>query len=105
MNRLSQVQTTILSVLLLMPLGAYADNGFFVGGSIGSVELSEDFDGLNIDTDATSFRIVGGWRFNDYFSVEGGYHDFGDFEQQVDVNGTPATASLSADGFTLGVGG
>ena len=75
MYRLSQVQTTILSVLLLMPLGAYADNGFFVGGSIGSAELSDDFDGLNIDTDATSFRIVGGWRFNDYFSVEGGYHD------------------------------
>ena len=105
MNRLSQVQTTILSVLLLMPLGAYADEGFFVGGSIGSAELSEDFDGLNIDTDATSFRIIGGWRFNKYFAVEGGYHDFGDFEQQIDLNGTPATASLSADGFTLGVGG
>jgi OOP family OmpA-OmpF porin len=105
MNRLSQVQTTILSVLLLMPLGAYAEKGFFVGGSIGSAELSDDFDGLNIDTDATSFRIVGGWRFNDYFAVEGGYHDFGDFEQQVDINGTPATANLSADGFTLGVGG
>ena len=105
MNRLSQVQTTVLSVLLLMPLGAYADKGFFVGGSIGSAELSEDFDGLNIDTDATSFRIVGGWRFNEYFAVEGGYHDFGDFEQQIDLNGTPATASLSADGFTLGVGG
>lgn len=105
MNRLSQVQTTILSVLLLMPLGAHADNGFFVGGSIGSAELSDDFDGLNIDTDATSFRIVGGWRFNDYFAVEGGYHDFGDFEQQIDINGTPATASLSADGFTLGVSG
>ena len=105
MNRLSQVQTTILSVLLLMPLGAYADNGFFVGGSIGSAELSDDFDGLNIDTDTTSFRITGGWQFNDYFAVEGGYHNFGDFEQRIEVNGTPVTASLSADGFTLGVGG
>ncbi len=105
MNRLNQVQTTIIAGLLLLPLGAYAENGFFLGGSIGSAELSEDFDGLNIDTDATSFRIVGGWRFNDYFAIEGGYHDFGDFEQTIDVGGTPATASLSADGFTLGVGG
>ncbi len=105
MNRLTQVQTTTLSVLLLLPLGAYADKGFLVGGSIGSARLSENFDGLNIDTDTTSFRIVKGWRFNDFFAVEGGYHNFGDFEQQIDVNGTPATASFSADGFTLGVGG
>ena len=105
MNRLNQVQTTIIAGLLLLPLGAYAENRFFLGGSIGSAELSEDFDGLNIDTDATSFRIVGGWRFNDYCAIEGGYHDFGDFEQTIDVGGTPATASLSADGFTLGVGG
>ena len=105
MNRLTRVQTTTLSVLLLLPLGAYADKGFLVGGSIGSARLSENFDGLNIDTDTTSFRIVRGWRFNDFFAVEGGYHNFGDFEQQIDVNGTPATASFSADGFTLGVGG
>ncbi len=105
MNRLMQVQSTIFAVLILLPLGAYADNGFFLGGSIGSAQLSEDFDGLNIDTDATAFRIVGGWRFNDYFAIEGGYHDFGDFEQTIDVGGTPATARLSADGFTLGVGG
>ena len=105
MIRHTQVQIALLSLLLLLPLGANADKGFYAGASIGSAGLSEDFDGLTIDTDSTAFRIVGGWRFNDYFSIEGGYHDFGDFEQQIDINGTPATASLSADGFTLGVGG
>ncbi len=105
MNKLNQVQTALLSLFLLLPLCAQADKGFFVGGSIGSAQLSEDFDGLNIDTSSTSFRILGGWRFNDYFAVEGGYHDFGDFEQKIDVNGTRVSASLSADGFTLGVGG
>ncbi len=90
---------------MLLPLGANADKGFYAGGGIGSAELSEDFDGFTIDTDSTAFRIFGGWRFNDYFAVEGGYQDFGDFEQQIDVNGTPVTASLSADGFTLGVAG
>ena len=53
MNRLTRVQTTTLSVLLLLPLGAYADKGFLVGGSIGSASMSENFDGLNIDTDTT----------------------------------------------------
>lgn len=105
MKRQTQVQTALLTLLMLLPLGANADKGFYAGGGIGSAELSEDFDGFTIDTDSTAFRIFGGWRFNEYFAVEGGYQDFGDFEQQIDVNGTPVTASLSADGFTLGVAG
>ncbi len=105
MKRQTQVQSALLSLLMLLPLGANADKGFYAGGGIGSAELSEDFDGFTIDTDSTAYRIFGGWRFNDYFAVEGGYQDFGDFEQQIDVGGTPVTASLSADGFTLGVAG
>ena len=105
MNAAKQVRVAAISLFMLLPLGASAENGFYVGASIGSASLSEDFDGLNIDTDSTSYRIVGGWRFNENFSIEGGYHDFGNFEQQIDMNGTPATVSLSADGFTLGVAG
>ncbi len=105
MNALKRALLATFILTLLLPLSAYADSGFFAGASIGSAGLNEDFDGLNIDTDATAFRIVGGWRFNEYFALEAGYHDFGDFEQQIDVNGTPVIASLSADGFTFAAAG
>jgi OOP family OmpA-OmpF porin len=92
----------LLVVLTAAPLQVHAGDGFFVGGSIGSANLDDDFDGLKVDDDTTSFRIVGGWQVNRYFALEAGYHDFGDFEQNFTVNGTQGKAKLSADGFTLG---
>ena len=100
-----QIAATAVSVMLLAgPIVAHA-GGFFVGGSIGKASLNEDFDGLVVDDDSTSFRLVAGWQFNDYFGLEGGYHDFGDFKQDFDIDGVLNTASLSADGFTLGATG
>ena len=64
-----------------------------------------EFVGLDVDDDSTAWRIVGGWRFNDYFALEGGYHDFGDFKQAFDNGGTQNTATFSADGFTFGAAG
>ncbi len=88
--------------IALSPLTAIADSGFFLGGAVGSASLNEDFDGLNVDSSTTSIRLVAGWRFNDYFAFEGGYHSFGDFEDTVDIGGTPTDVSVKADGWTLG---
>ena len=96
--------TAALLMLLVGPISAQA-GGFYVGASIGQAELSDDFDGLVVDDNSTAYRVVGGWSFNDYFALEGGYHNFGDFEQVFDDLGTPVTVSLSADGFTLGAVG
>ena len=95
---------TAILILLASPFSAQAD-GFYVGASIGNAELSEDFDGLVIDDKSTSYRIVAGWNLNDYFALEGGYHNFGDFEQVLDIGGELVTANLTADGFTLGAAG
>ena len=97
--------TAVLLAVALSPLSAMAENSFYVGASIGAASLNEDFDGLSVDDNTTSFRLVGGWRFSDYFALEGGYHDFGDFEQDIDINGVVSSISLSADGFTLGATG
>jgi OOP family OmpA-OmpF porin len=105
MNAVRPVILAMISGLALLSANADADEGFTMAVSIGSAKLGDDFDELNVDTDATSFRITAGWRFNEHFSIEGGYHDFGDFEQGVVIDGAPATVSLSADGFTVGVTG
>ena len=91
------------ALVIFTPITTLADDGFFVAASIGSAELSEDFDEFDVDTDSTAYRLTVGWRFNDYFAVDGGYHNFGRFEQTFDVDGTPTALSLKADGFTLGV--
>tara|TARA_R110002096_G_scaffold20690_1_gene67902 strand:- start:3139 stop:3690 length:552 start_codon:yes stop_codon:yes gene_type:complete len=95
-------QIIVAAVLALSPLTAFAAGNFYLGGSIGSASLSEDFDGYDVDSSSTAFRLVAGWQFNDYFSLEGGYHNFGSFEQQFDIGGQPVDISLKADGFLLG---
>jgi hypothetical protein len=99
--------TAALAILLmLVPMAAIAqDAGPFIGVSIGSASLDDDFDGLEINDNGTAFRIVAGWRFNEHFALEGGYHNFGDFEQSFTEDGDPLSVALSADGFTLGAAG
>jgi OOP family OmpA-OmpF porin len=98
-NKAAIAATTLLA---LSPLTAFADGGFYVGGSVGSSSLSNDFDGFEVDADSTAFRLIAGWEFNDFFTLEGGYHNFGELEQSFDNNGELVDISLKADGFTLG---
>jgi len=99
-----KIQSLFIAAALavLVPVTTFADNGFFLTASVGSAELSEDFDGLDVDADSTAYRITVGWRFGKYLAVEGGYHNFGDFDQTFDIESTPTEVSLKADGFTFG---
>ena len=94
-----------LLALVFIPATVIAGPGLAIGGSLGSASLNQDFDGFNVDTDSTAFRLTVGWQFNDYVALEAGYHNFGRFEQTFDVGGAPAEISLKADGFTLGATG
>jgi OOP family OmpA-OmpF porin len=105
MKHLNKAAVAATTILALAPLSATADSGFYLGGSIGSSSLSDDFDGFDVDADSISFRLTAGWQFNDFFSLEGGYHNFGEFEQSFDVAGEPVDVRLKADGFTLGATG
>lgn len=105
MNHLSKAAIAATTILAILPMTAIAEGGFYLGGSIGSASLNEDFDGFDVDTDTTAFRLVVGWQFNDYFSLEGGYHNFGTFEQDFDTGNELVRVGLKADGFTLGATG
>lgn len=101
MNRLAPTSLLVAALLALASPIATAE-GLYIGGSIGSASLSDDLDGFDVDTDSTAFRLIAGWQFNDYFSLEGGYMNFGAFEQGFDINGQIVDIRLDADGFTLG---
>ena len=98
MKHLNKAAIAATTILALAPLTAIADNGFYVGGSLGSASLTDDFGGFDVDADSTSFRLTAGWQFNDFFSLEGGYHNFGDFDQTFDVGGTPVDVSPRREG-------
>ncbi len=105
------MRTTPLIALSLLTLlasaAASADPaGFHVGTAVGRALLDEQFDdGTRVDTDSTAFRFTLGYRFGDYLGLEAGYHRFGDFQQEVVVDGVPADVSIGADGFTAAVTG
>ena len=98
----SQSIITAVAIAALTPSMASAEEGLFIAAGIGSADLSESFDGFDVDADSTAFRITIGWRFNDYFALDGGYQNFGRFEQTFDIAGTPTDVSLKADGFSFG---
>ena len=102
MNRNKTAKLVLMATLASLPMTAVADSGFFIGGSIGAATLDEDFEGLGLDTDSTSFGFNAGWRFSDLFALEAGYHNFGKFEETLDVGGLLSDVTVEADGFTVG---
>jgi OOP family OmpA-OmpF porin len=83
-----------------------ADNGIYLGGSVGQsgVEFDDQIDETNFEYDAnsTAYKLIAGWRFIDWLAVEANYVDLGKGDDkvlgekiEVDVSGW----TLSAVGF------
>jgi hypothetical protein len=90
--------TAFLLALLLVTAGAAkADGGPYIGGSIGSATLTDDFEVFDVDDDSTAYRLVAGFNFGDTFGLEAGYQKFGRFEE-----GLNNRFRLDADGVFLG---
>lgn len=102
MKRNVQTISGLILATFLLPSLANADTGLFVGASIGSSHLDEDFGGFNMDSDASAYRIFGGFQLGDHLGIEAGYHNFGDFEETVDFGQFLSRTEITADGWTLG---
>jgi len=65
-----------------------------------------DFDWTDGDTDliedsAVGLKLHAQYQFNDWFGIEGAYHDTGEFEEVSTDPDTSGTLNLSFDGFTM----
>lgn len=100
----------IASTALLMGLASFAsqaaDNGIYLGAGIGQggVQFEERIDGENFDFDAsdTSYKLIAGWRFLDWFSVEANYVDLGTASDRIEgqrIETDVSGVSLAAVGF------
>jgi hypothetical protein len=82
--------------LLVIPLAAAtataqaADNGFYVGASIGQAGMEDLVDDLDFDADDTGYKVFAGFRFFDWLGAEASYIDLGSPSDEIlgeDVNG------------------
>jgi len=81
--------------------------GFYVGGGIGSTQISTDTDGYSFDsdTDGNTLKFIGGYQFNRIVAVEVQYTKYGEVTPIVQTRGynwNPTTVSVAANlGYTF----
>jgi opacity protein-like surface antigen len=75
-----------------------ADNGIYVGGSLGQANVEIDEIGdipIDIDGDDTGFKVIAGIRPLDWLGIEANYVNFGEVEDngfEIDADGISAFA-------------
>jgi len=92
--RTSAVPILAAAVVIASPLAVAADSGWYIGANAGEAAASIDdgdiIRGLLANGIATTafsedehhlgFKLFGGYQFNKYFALEGGYFDLGKFK-------------------------
>jgi OOP family OmpA-OmpF porin len=97
--------TSLLAAALSAPVAAQTNGGgsFYIGGALGPSKLEEWCDtggAITLsaceDTD-TAWKLLGGYRFNRNFALEGSYIDWGE------VTASAGAAAVSANQRSFGV--
>lgn len=104
-SKIIAASVILLSGSLIPAESAIADDGWYVGGSIGKGYVDESIDGLQFKADSTAFRVFAGYSLNDHFAVEAGYLDLGTYRDAIDIGGIDVPVSANADGFTIAAAG
>ena len=97
------MRNSILFVAALAGLGALAgsanaaDNGFYLGASVGRSNVDIQDGPVRIDDDDTGFKLIAGFRPLDWLGVELNYVDFGEPE-----NGTLKAEGNAISAFAVG---
>ena len=58
------------------------------------------FDSNQLDDSSVGFKLFGGYRFNKWLGLEGAYHNFGDFNEDLDPPNPGGDATANLDGFS-----
>lgn len=94
-------QKTLATLVIgLLPVAAVADGEWLAGAAIGNAQVRETFDLATFEPSSTSYRIYGGYQFNDYFGLQAGYLKFESFDESIYFVGGSTRLSVDVDGFT-----
>jgi hypothetical protein len=92
-----------------VPAAFAADNGFYVGGSVGSslvededdIEFEDEVEEFDLDDDDIGWKGFVGFQVLPWLAVEGGYVDFGEVEEAT--TNLELTSNLDGwDAFVVG---
>lgn len=72
---LRKLATGIALSMVSLTAIAEAKVGFYTGVGAGKVTLEDDVAGVHIKAEGSGLELFGGYRFNDYASIEFGYND------------------------------
>lgn len=96
-----------LVALLALPSGA-ADNGFYLGASVGQAtveidDLDDALDNTDFSGDDMAYKVFAGFRFLNFLGVEGSYRDLGSADDTIPaLGGTVAADVTGYDAFAVG---
>ena len=96
---------SVVAAALLTPAPTSADNGFYIGGSVGQTSLKIDgldleLDDVDFSADDTSYKVIAGYRFTGFFAVEASWLDFGRLSDFfADGLGEPVVVEADLKGF------
>ena len=92
-----RIAATLFALGILTGSAAFgADNGFYIGGSLGQARPNFDTVGAaaNVGTGISSsdgiYKVFGGYQFHQYFSVEGTYINLGSYTTTTTATVEPA---------------
>ncbi len=89
------------ALLLLAGAAAAADNGIYIGGSIGQANVEVEDDVADFDSDDTGFKVIAGIRPLDFLGFEVNYVDLGNPNE--DVGGADIEVDATGiDAFAVG---
>ncbi len=79
------MRKAILATALFMASTATwaADNGIYLGASLGQANVDIDQGPLQVDGDDTGFKLIAGIRPLDWFGIEASYVNFGEVEDGI----------------------
>lgn len=92
------MRKSVLLSLVLLGCGSTAmaaDNGIYVGGSLGQANVELQEGAVDFDGDDTGFKVIAGIRPLDWLAVEANYVNFGEAEDdgvEIDADGISAFA-------------
>lgn len=111
-NKVRFFSAAAVASLLLAP-AAQADSGFYLGGSIGEINISEDFDIEEFDESATAWKIIGGYVWDLPLldlGAEIAYNDFGapsgeilQQDYEIDATGISAFGVIGVEIAIVGI--
>ncbi|MEO8443604.1 MAG: OmpA family protein [Gammaproteobacteria bacterium] len=89
----------VLGLAATSALAADDESGWNAGVAASFGEYK--FDSNQLDDSSVGFKLFTGYRFNQLFGIEGAYHNFGDFNEDLDPPNPGGEAKAQLDGFSL----